>query len=94
METKVAEWSDFPGSSDEQFDIVVCDEAHLLRTQFAKSSIAVQWLLARFHVLATESPLPGGIPDWAGYAPLIESLDAESWLSEALLKNLGVASSY
>ena len=49
------------------FDVVIIDEAHVVKNPETASHIAVTWLKAQFILLATASVLPNSIQDFTGY---------------------------
>lgn len=55
------------------FDIVIIDEAHVVKNPETASHLAVTWLKAEFVLLATASVLPNSIQDFAGYIRFIEN---------------------
>lgn len=54
----------FPGLLRDLFSLVICDEAHILKTEAAQASVGVRWLNADFHILTSAMPNPNGITDW------------------------------
>ena len=71
------------------FEVIVINEAQLLQSLSAQTSIALQWLRAKMHVLVSATPMPNGITDWAGYTSFIEHPDAGQWWSEDSLEQMG-----
>ena len=57
------------------FHTVICGEARNIKGVKTRTSTSVQWLKARFHILATATPTPNGVNDWVGYMPFIEIRD-------------------
>ena len=77
----------WPDQLQDSFRMVVCDEAHILKSLSSNGSTTIKWLNAGFHVLATASPMPNGITDWSGYRPFIEHKDADQWwIPESLVE--------
>ena len=69
------------------FENMICDEAQHLKDPTSAMSVAAQWVQAKFHVLASATPIPNGINDWLGYMKFIEPLDAETkWSLENLAR--------
>jgi hypothetical protein len=56
----------------EAFELVVIDEAHLVKNPDTAAHATVAWLKASFHILVTASVLPSGIPDWEGFQKFID----------------------
>jgi SNF2 family DNA or RNA helicase len=55
------------------FDIVIIDEAHVIKNPETMSHTAVTWLNAKFTLLVTASVLPNSIRDFDGYIKFIEN---------------------
>ena len=81
----------WPERLDHMFGFVVLDEAHIIKQTSNKTSIAIKWLKAQFHILVTATPIPNGIDDWRGYMPLIEHQDADAWWTPGSLAVMGFA---
>lgn len=69
---------------------VICDEAQHLKDAHTGVSIAVQWLNAHFHILASATPIPNGISYWLGYMTFIEPSNAGQMWSQESLDRLGL----
>jgi SNF2 family DNA or RNA helicase len=65
------------------FDIVIIDEAHVIKNPETASHLTVTWIKAPFTLLATASVLPNSIQDFAGYIRFIEN-DNTLWQHENL----------
>lgn len=72
------------------FEILVADEAHAIKNVRSQITRTLIWLDCSFNCLMTGTPTPNGMPDMAGYYPLIEARDAEAWWSEESLKRMNI----
>ena len=82
--------SAWPDNLQDCFHKVICDEVHTSKP-YTYLSTTIMWLKAKFHVLATASPMPNRIEDWKGYMSFIEHEVADNWWSAQFLTELDFA---
>ena len=72
------------------FDIIICDEAHVLKSFATKTTIVIDWLNAKFHILIIATSMSNEMNDWSEYISLIESKNAKQWWSDTSLTIMSV----
>ena len=66
----------------DKFKVVVIDKCHVVKSINADVTTSVRWLQPDFTILASGTPLPGGVKDIKGYLSLIEHSDIPKWYEE------------
>ena len=72
------------------FDIIICDEAHALKSFATKTAIVIDWLNARFYILIIATSMSNEMNDWSEYMSLIESKNAKQWWNDTSLTTMSV----
>lgn len=73
--------SDCPTTLVKCFGIVLMDEAHALKDDKTHANLAIQWIKAQKHAMATVTLVPNGYKDFSGFLSFIESPEADTWWS-------------
>ena len=61
------------------FDLVICDEAHMMKIIFIKISKVVQWLCALFHIMITATSISNDIENWENYMLFVKARETHTW---------------